>query len=418
MITFNDWLIYIVSFFGLYTALFYLFTLYENWGKTTTAGRPRRYPAVAIIVPCYNEERTVGKTIESLLALDYPQERLEIVVVDDGSTDGTYKAAAQYRKRGVALLRKENGGKHTALNLALKRTKAEFVGALDADSTVEPDALRKIISRFTGPDIMAVTPSMKIRDEKGVLRRIQSVEFTMGILLRRVFADLGSQHVTPGPFTIYRRAFFEKHGYYREAHRTEDIEVALRIQSHHYQIENATDAYVYTHGPNTFRSLYKQRLRWYYGFLSNVLDYKRLFSKEHGNLGLFILPTALLSVLLVIVSGVYVLGKIVVDTWQNIQYYAAVNFDLWKMLTPHFDAFFINTNAVVIISFASLVVGLTLFFVSRRLAQDKRPWKLSYLLFFLLYWLLFAFWWLAAGAYKLAGKDTGWNHKSEYEVSG
>ncbi len=414
-LTFNDALVYVVSFFGLYTAIFYLWTLLEHQEKARTTTRLARAPRVAVIVPCYNEARTVGTTIESLLALDYPRGKLEIIVVDDGSTDETSAVAKRYARHGVKVYRKRNGGKHTALNLGLSRTRAEFVAALDADSTVEPTALRRLLARFTDERVMAVTPSMKIRDPKGVLRRIQSVEFTMGIFLRRVFADLGSQHVAPGPFTVFRRKFFLEHGAYRAAHNTEDIEIALRIQSKRYQVENATDAYVSTHGPGTFKSLYKQRLRWYYGFLSNVLDYKHLFGKKYGNLGLFVLPSALLSIFLVIVSAGYVLGKMALDTWRQLSYYAAVGFDLWEMLELNFDVFFVDTSAVMFLAIVGLVTGLVVYLYARSLAQDREGWTLSYAFFFLFYWLLFGFWWFVAGLYKLFGGTVEWHDKSKYE---
>ena len=87
-------------------------------------------------------------------------------------------------------------------------------------------------------------------------------------------------HVTPGPFSIFRKEVFDKIGKYKHAHTTEDIEIALRMQKHHMKIENAPDAYVYTNTPKTVKSLYKQRKRWIYGFIQNALDYRGLFFKK------------------------------------------------------------------------------------------------------------------------------------------
>lgn len=405
----------IAIFVGLFFTIFTLITVYENWGRHRTPQLRKKEPRVCVIIPCYNEETTVARTIESVLALDYPRKKLEVIVVDDGSSDNTFAAAKKFEKLGVKVYKKRNGGKHTALNLALKKTTASLVGALDADSTVAPNALRKIAWYFKNEKVMAVTPSMKIDVPKGFLRRIQSVEFIIGVYLRRVFADLGSQHVTPGPFTIYRKEFFEKHGYYRKAHMTEDIEVALRIQSHHYLIENATDAYVYTHGPDTWSALHKQRLRWYYGFISNLWDYRRLFSKEHGNLGLFILPMSFFSLAILSSVLVYTFVKGMSTLIQNTYQYWLIGFDFKEMLEWNFSMFFINTSPIALLGIVTLLLGLFIIFIACFFAGERKiAW--SYVLFALFYSWLYVFWWVNAFFHKVFKQKPIWGHKSNTGV--
>lgn len=408
---FGTALFFVAVFFGLYTTIFFFLTIYENWGAHKTKQKRKNLSTVCVIVPCFNEEKTLARTLDSLLALDYPKKLLEIVVVDDGSKDKTYKIAKTYEKKGVIVYKKKNGGKHTALNLALKKTKAEFVGALDADSTVAPDALRKILTRFGNKEVMAVTPSMIIDTPKGFLRRIQSIEFLIGVFLRRVFADLGSQNVTPGPFTIYRKIFFEKHGYYREAHKTEDIEVALRIQTNNYQIENATDAYSYTHGPATWKGLYSQRIRWYHGFICNVMDYKHLFGPRHGNLGMFILPVSFISLALLSAVICYTVFKALFETIKFFYHYWLIGFDFWKMFEWHFDTFFINTGPLVILGAITLCTSITMVYIAKRYAKQKNI-IYSYILFMLFYSWLYIFWWGVACLHKIFGKKVSWGHKS------
>ena len=196
---------------------------------------------------------------------------------------------------------KENGGKHTALNFGLSQSKSELIGCLDADSYVDKDALKHIVQYFEDKQTMAVTPSVKIYQPKNILQMIQSVEYGWGIFIRKVLAYLGALYVTPGPFSIFRREVFEKIGSYRHAHNTEDLEIALRMQAHHMKIANAHNARVYTVAPDTLKKLYKQRLRWTFGFIKNVIDYKFIFfRKQYGNLGIFILPMASVS----IISGI------------------------------------------------------------------------------------------------------------------
>lgn len=398
-------------FVGLYSTIYCLLTVYEHWGRHKSKIQKKNFPSVCVIVPCYNEEKTVAKTLNSLLNLDYPKTKLEIIVVDDGSKDATYKVAKEFANRGVKVYKKKNGGKHTALNYALKKTSAQFVGALDADSTVASDALKKIVPYFDDARVMAVTPSMIIDTPQGFLRRIQSIEFLLGTFLRRVFTDVGSQHVTPGPFTIYRKLFFETYGYYREAHMTEDIEVALRIQTHDFLIENATDAYVYTHGPSSWNGLYKQRLRWYHGFISNVLDYKHLFGPRHGNLGLFVLPMCFISLAVMTLVLIYTLARMIFNFVEHVYHYWLIGFDFWRLLEWNFDSFFINTGPLSILGAITLIGGIVVIMIAKHYTQEKRI-IVSYVLFAIFYSWLYVFWWAAALYHKVFKRNVGWGHKS------
>ncbi len=416
MLSFGNILIYVATFFGLYTSIYFLVTLIEN-RKEIRKGECKTYPIVTICVPCYNEETTIEKTLTSLCQLDYKKESFEIILVDDGSKDDTYKRALRFAKRhpkfDIKVFSKKNGGKFTAVNYALERCRGEFFGVLDADSFVHKKALRRIIKLFEDKNVDAVTPSMLIYKPQGFLQRIQYVEYLMGIFLRKVFAQLGSQHVTPGPFSIFRMTFFEKHGKYKEAHLTEDIEMALRIQRHHGIIENALDAYVYTMGLSSFRSLYKQRIRWYHGFLKNVMDYKDLFSKKHGNLGIFVLPSAFISVFLVVIFLFYTIIRII-DVWvAKYLSLAAINFDLFKLKWT-FDWFFVNTNTTAIVGLLSLALAIGIIAIAKKLAQEKIILAPSYILFILFYWILFGFWWtVSIGAALFTKNKIKWGHKTD-----
>jgi cellulose synthase/poly-beta-1,6-N-acetylglucosamine synthase-like glycosyltransferase len=412
MLDFGEILISVIAFVSLYTALFFIITLLENRKNIKKKEVLRNYPLVCIIVPCYNEEATLAKTIDSLLALDYPKEKLDLIVVDDGSKDHTYRVAKKYESKGVRVFKKENGGKYTALNLGLSKTKAEFVGALDADSFVNPDALKKILSYFDNPRVMAVTPSLKVYNPKSWIQRIQMVEYSLGIFFRKMYAFIGSIHVTPGPFSIYRKAFFDKYGTYKKAYLTEDIEVALRVQSHNYLIENAVDAYVYTVSPKSFKELYHQRKRWYSGFLHNVRDYKNLFSKEHGNLGLYTLPLAFISIALLIVSLGYTLYKLIEGIVKSYQYAVAIDFDIFRFKIST-DFFLININTVFLLGILTMIIGIIIVIVAARIADEKRKMFFSYVLYVLAYGILFGFWWIVVIIYNLTGRNIGWTQKKQ-----
>lgn len=345
-------------------------------------------PSVTIIVPCFNEESTVTATVKSLLRLDYPKDKLSLILVDDGSTDGTYKSLLKFKEHPqVKVMQKENGGKHTAVNLALESVTTDLVGCLDADSFVSTDALKKIVPYFDDLETMAVTPSIKIHEPHGVLQRIQKTEYSWSIFLRRMLSSLGALYVTPGPFSIFRTRVFREIGNYRHAHLTEDMEMAMRMQKNHYKIVNSHGAHVYTVAPRKLAALVKQRVRWTYGFLNNALDYKELFfNKKYGNMGMFIMPIATLSTFtsLVMVSRLFV--SFGTNLLRHITRFQAVGFN-YKFSFPSFDWYFLNTGIMSIITTVALIFTLVILFFSIRMAEGK--FKFSRGLFYYLFLYVF-----------------------------
>src|SRR3989344_6596464 len=242
MAAIDEIITYGLLFTALYFEVFLLITYFElKEGAKLLSGKtnlsPARLPSVSVIVPVWNEEQTVLKTIYSLLKLDYPRHLLSIFVVDDGSTDKTWNVVQRFgRNNQITLLQKPNGGKHTAVNFALEKIGSELVGCLDADSFVHPHALKLMIPHFDNLNIMAVTPAMKVHNANGVIQLMQKVEYGWAILLRQIFSHLNAQYVIPGPFSILRMKVFRQIGFYKQAYNTEDMEMALRMQANGYKI--------------------------------------------------------------------------------------------------------------------------------------------------------------------------------------
>jgi cellulose synthase/poly-beta-1,6-N-acetylglucosamine synthase-like glycosyltransferase len=280
----TDILFYILSFLSIYVQVFLLLTFIERRKDIKYRKESielKRYPSVTVVVPCWNEEKTLYKTVQSLLALDYPKDKVSILLVDDGSTDNTWGVMQRFKKYNqIEILHKENGGKHSAMNLGIESATTEFIGCLDADSFVHPQALKRIMTYFDNPEAMAVAPSIIVHEPKNLIQRIQKIEYNWGVFIKKMLGLNNAIHVTPGPFSFYRREIFAKIGGFRKAHNTEDMEIAYRMHSHHMKIEHANDAFVYTVAPNTVKKLYKQRLRWIYGFIKNTIDYRRLLFKK------------------------------------------------------------------------------------------------------------------------------------------
>ncbi|RMD67093.1 glycosyltransferase family 2 protein [Candidatus Pacearchaeota archaeon] len=290
-VTFEKIFIYGLTFFSLFNIFLILSVFLEKPLRRRAYSRNRKgLPKVSVIIPAYNEEEHIAETIEHVLKLDYPRAKLEVIVVDDGSKDRTYEVAKRFVKKGVKVFRKRNGGKGGAVNFGIKIASGDVVATLDADSFPERKALLKMLPYFEDKRVMAVTPAMLIHRPKNFIEKIQYAEYLFGVFLRKVLAFVNAIHVTPGPFSLFRREFFEKHGLFDEKNITEDTEIALRMQKHHYKIENALDARVTTVGPSKFRNLVRQRLRWYTGFVNNSLKYKELMNiYEYGFMALVLI---------------------------------------------------------------------------------------------------------------------------------
>lgn len=396
----------------MFTAILFFITFLEQ-RKHLKNPVPKSYPIVSVIVPAYNEEKHIAATLRSLLTLDYPKHKLDIITVDDGSKDNTYAIARTFTKEGVRVFTKHNSGKGDTLNFGLTHARGELIACLDADSIVHPSCLKKMIGYFNDPEVMAVTPSMKIYQPKGILLRIQQIEYLLGVYLRKVFAALGSIHVTPGPFSIFRKDFFDRYGGYDIHNLTEDIEIAMRIQSKQYIIENSIDANVWTVGPTTFKTLLHQRMRWYIGFLDNAIKYKKMFAnRKYGNLGMFFLPGVFISTSLVIALFFYILYKAFSTGYKKILDLIAIHFDIWPLLTFKLDLFYLRFDGLMVLSIIGLITGIAMLLLARKHSKDKDPVKLSFLIYIYVYVMLYAFWWLVSGIYKGSHKRLEWGKKA------
>ena len=406
---------YVFMFLAAYVEVFLLVTFLERRKDIVSLldDRPdSAYPSVTIIVPCWNEETTVAGTVESILALDYPKDKLNIFIVDDGSTDGTWKAIQQFKDMpNIKLVHKENGGKHTAMNLAISQATTEFVGCLDADSFVTSSALRKMMPYFDNPETMAVCPTIMVSDAKNILQKAQKTEYQLSAYIKKMLGLMGGIHVTPGPFSIYRIAVFQKVGLYHEAHKTEDMEIAYRMHEAGFKIEQCHDAIVYTKAIRTPYQLYKQRLRWIYGFLNNSIDYRRLlFKGEYGVFSLFTVPAGIISVLSTIFLFFFLVYSAISFVTQKVIKYQAVGFKLSSLAPSHvtFDWFFVNTHAIIFITILMYGFVFLSLFLGSKIATGKGKLSFGMVWYILIYTFLAPIWIMRAVYNTVMRRETAW----------
>ena len=400
-------------FAAIYFEVFLLLTFLSSPARhSRTRSASTSTPTVALIVPAWNEAKTIKGSILSLLALEYPSEKLSIVVVNDGSTDDTKEVLKEFENHPrVTVIHQENGGKHSALNTGIAAAKdAEIVGCMDADSFVDPGALREIVGCFDNPKVGAATVAMSVHQPRNLVETMQNVEYILGIALRHILASVNGLYVTPGPFSLYRRSIVEEVGGFRNGHNAEDMEMALRLQRHGYWIENAPKARVYAQSPKTVRSLVKQRVRWTSGFLRNVIyDYRDLIGNpKYGTLGLLVLPLGFFAIVGGVLLFFVVIFRLVADIVKT--YLITNGLPLSYLLTPRisFDLFFFPITIFVTMAIVAALGSVMFILIGRHISQT--PAKLGMGLFgwLFLYGLIAPFWLVRALADVATGTRRPW----------
>ncbi len=371
-------LTYAIAFFSLFTVNVYLLLYLRHRNEYRSRPEPVKgwTPLVTVIMPAYNEERYIGASLESLLKLDYPKDRLEILVIDDGSTDGTASAAKSFEGRGspVRVIRKKNGGKGAALNFGIKRAKGELIATMDADSFVTPKTIREMIPYFADPEVMAVTPAVKIRPSGSWLKELQRIEYLMILFSRKLLSFIESVPVTPGPFSMFRAQVFGIVGGFHEDNLVEDQEIALRIQSHNLKIRSSLTADVYTEPPESMKDLLKQRVRWQRGGFRNYWEYRRMMKPEFGDFGMYSIPMQFATI-----TAFFALLGLMLYSIFSTPYYVQ-----YMLL----DSFGMSINMLTFVAIFLFLVNTAFLYVAIKSFEDEKV-KLRYLFsFFLFYWYL------------------------------
>lgn len=274
-----------------YTAAnLYIFYLYLN-GKLEEKVRPKRVqkaPLVSIIVPAHNEGPIIGATVESLAEQDYPN--IEIVIIDDGSTDSTARQLAEIRRRprlNVFRL-SERQGKSAALNFGLGVSKGEFVVFMDADSTLARDVVSNLIAHFDDPLVGAVSGDLGVRNHHvNLLTRLQAVEYLISLSLGRRFkARMGILSIVPGAIGAFRRKLLTRIGGI-EPGPGNDSDVTIRTRKLGMRIAFAGDATCLTTVPVRVSHWYKQRMRWDRNIIRNrARKHSDIFNPKNASFSL------------------------------------------------------------------------------------------------------------------------------------
>ncbi len=257
-------------------------------------------PFVSVIVPAHNEEKVIVKTIAALLRSDYPH--FDVIVVDDGSTDGTSKRVREAFDKDprVRLFVEENRGKAGALNFGLEQSISDIVIAVDADTVFEKDTMRKLVRHFEEKEVGAVAGNTKVGNRTNLITRWQALEYvTSQNLDRRAFDALNCITVVPGAVGAWRRDLIHKVGGFTPDTLAEDTDLTIAIRRLGYDIMYEDQAIARTEAPDTLRNFVRQRFRWTYGTMQSVYKHRDTFlRRRYGSLGFVALPNIVVFQLL------------------------------------------------------------------------------------------------------------------------
>jgi cellulose synthase/poly-beta-1,6-N-acetylglucosamine synthase-like glycosyltransferase/peptidoglycan/xylan/chitin deacetylase (PgdA/CDA1 family) len=301
------------------------------------ACRPTRRPVVvdvpcSVIIPAFNEERVIASCIRSVLASRY--RRFEVIVVDDGSTDGTAGTAQQIDDPRVRVLSVPNGGKAAALNVGIRQARAETIIAIDADTVFQPDTLFNLCHHFKDPRVGAVAGNTRIVNRHNLLTKLQSLEYIVGFNLDRRMGDLfDCITVVPGAIGAFRKRVLVQAGGFRTDTLAEDTDITLSIKEMGYRIVYDELAVAYTEAPESVRELLKQRFRWTFGTMQAVWKHRSsIWNSRMGTLGWLGLPYLLVfQIIFPLVSPLFDL-TVVVGLLSGNRELIVVSFGLYLVL--------------------------------------------------------------------------------------
>jgi cellulose synthase/poly-beta-1,6-N-acetylglucosamine synthase-like glycosyltransferase/peptidoglycan/xylan/chitin deacetylase (PgdA/CDA1 family)/spore germination protein YaaH len=278
----------------------------DRFRKRKNFATPDYAPRVAVLIPAYNEEKVIARTIRSVLMSQY--KNIRVVVIDDGSSDNTFKIAseayaAEIADGRVTIITKPNGGKAEALNYALQTTNEEIYVGIDADGVIAHDAIGRLVCHFANPAIGAVAGNAKVGNRVNLWTRWQALEYITSQNFERRALDLFDVvMVVPGAIGAWRTAAVKAGGGYHPDTVAEDADLTMNLLEQGYEVIYEDQALAFTEAPVNANGLARQRFRWSFGILQAVYKHKAAIRNRRA-MGLFALPNILIfQILLPLVS--------------------------------------------------------------------------------------------------------------------
>ncbi|MCH7649400.1 MAG: glycosyltransferase family 2 protein [Thaumarchaeota archaeon] len=301
------------------TMLFIPISVYSKY-REDNQPPPTSYPLLTILVPAYNEEKVIARTLDSILNTDYPQK--EVIAIDDGSKDKTLEIMNRYYDR-VKVIHKENGGKASALNYGLAFARGDYVVIVDADTVLAPQSLKHLTKGFqNGSHIAAVAGNIKVRNKINWLTWCQALEYIVSIqIVRRAFDYFGAITIIPGALGVFKKSFLVESGAYDKNTIVEDFDATIKVLKSGNVIQGTTQGIAYTEVPQRISDFVKQRRRWYRGNLQVAQRHADVLTNpKFGFLQQIAYPYMIISMIVMPFAGILVMINAVISIlmgdWQ------------------------------------------------------------------------------------------------------
>ncbi|WP_371548841.1 glycosyltransferase [Streptomyces sp. NBC_00554] len=239
---------------------------------------------VSVLVPAYNEAKCIENTVHSLMASEHP---IEIIVIDDGSSDGTARIVEDLRLPNVRVVRQLNAGKPAALNRGISNARHDLIVMMDGDTVFEPATVRELVQPFADPTVGAVAGNAKVGNRDSLIGAWQHIEYVMGFNLdRRMYDMLRCMPTIPGAVGAFRRSALERVGGMSDDTLAEDTDITIAMHRDGWRVVYAENARAWTEAPETVQQLWSQRYRWSYGTMQAIWKHRRAVI-ERGPSGRF-----------------------------------------------------------------------------------------------------------------------------------
>lgn len=397
-------------FIALYLLAFFLILYFKNKREMFEIPELKKQFEISMIVPCYNEEENIGKTIECLLKTDYPYLK-KIIVVDDCSTDNSYSIIKSYAKKYPEVIAvrtpKNTGCAGGAKNYGLKFAKTEIIGFSDSDSFPRTDAIRKMMGYFEDEKVGAVTCPVIVKNDKRFFERLQAAEYATIAFTRKLLEMIDAIYVTPGPLALYRRkALLEIKGFDAK-NLTEDIEATWHLAAIGWKRKMCLNTEVTTVVPSTFKQWFRQRERWNIGGLQTIMKYKKLFARKNI-VGYFILPFFLISTFLGLLGlsiFSYLIASRILREYFFLKFSFMANTAVITLNEFYFTPSVLNYLGVVLFIFGACFTVFTLYTIQKDLLKKD---NILNILFYMIVYLSVYPGIMITSMIKMMRKDIKW----------
>jgi biofilm PGA synthesis N-glycosyltransferase PgaC len=376
---------------------FYLLTLtlllyFKNRKNLLDVPKLTKFYSLSVIIPVFNEEKTIGQTIKAIYEVDYPKDKIEVIAVNDGSKDNTLNVLKELKQKysSLKIINKPNSGKADSVNTALKFCKNDLVVVLDADSYPEKELFKKTVGYFDDSEVGAVTSTCTPRNRSTFLEKLQLMEYRVIAFTRKLLEYVDSIYVVPGTAGIYRREALLSIGGFDRNNITEDIEATWHLLKDGWKIRMCMNAHINTEVPSKIKPWFRQRRRWALGGLQCISKYKGYIFRKNM-FGYFVVPFFIIGLFLGLIGlliFLYLLFRRLLSTFLLVKFGIISSAPILTSNDFHFTPSVLNYFGIIVFLLFFFFNFFVLAIMKDNLFNKKEKQSFFNLVFYMTIYLL------------------------------